>query len=182
MVELIAVLLREGFELWVVSASNVWSVRWMMLKGLAPLLRPHGIGSEGGIRPERVIGISTLLQDRGGRLYKDPLLTEESPGYASLRPQDLRRFTLTNRLHFPVPAYSGKVACLFDRIGGRPYLCAGDSPGDHAMLAYSRNRLWLARDDKPGYQATRAALPARAGSARWISQPVAGGERPAFRS
>jgi hypothetical protein len=170
MVELIAQLLRHQFDLWVVSAGNVWSMRWMILHGLNPLLRQLGL--DRGLRPEQLIGVATLLAGRNHRLYKDVILVRENPSYAALDPKTLATFRLTSRLQFPVPSYSGKVACLLDALGCRPYLCLGDSPGDHSMLTFSENRLWIARLDKPDYQQATANLLRKNGHAHWLFQPV----------
>lgn len=170
MIELLAELIRLRFEVWVVSASNVWSVRWMVLEALNPLLRERGVKT--GLRGDHVIGISCLLSDAKGGLYKDSLLARENEGYASLEKKVLARFRLTSRLHFPAPTYSGKVAAIFDALGRNPYLAAGDSPGDHPMLTVSENRLWIARVEKPGYlQATRE-LTRKTGAAGWLYQAV----------
>ena len=180
MVELVAELIRHRFDVWIVSASNVWSVRWMVLHELNPRLLQHGLTQ--GLRADHVIGISTLLTDRSGRLYKDALLVRNHPGYAALDEKILRSFRLTSRLQFPVPTYSGKIACIFDAIGGPPYLCAGDSPGDHPMLAYSRHRLWIARLEKPGYQKKLAELIRKTGSAGWMVQATRTKGEPGFVS
>jgi len=180
MVELVAELLRHRFDVWIVSASNVWSVRWMIREELNPRLRQRG--GKDMVRADRVIGVSTLLTDRRSRLYKDTLLVKENAGYAALDEKVLRRFRLTSRLQFPVPTYSGKIACILDAIGQRPYLCVGDSPGDHAMLAFSLNRLWIARLEKPGYQLKMAALIRRTGGAGWLVQPALAKDKPGFVS
>jgi hypothetical protein len=122
MIELIAELIRHRFEVWIVSASNVWSVRWMVLHELNPHLRRLGVRS--GLRADHVIGISTLLADRRGGLHKDAVLVKEDARYAALEEATLRRFRLTSRLQFPVPTYSGKIACILDLIGRPPYLCS----------------------------------------------------------
>lgn len=178
MVELIAELLRHAFDFWILSASNVWSVRWMMLNGLNPLLRKRGVRN--GVRADHVIGISTLLANAAGKLYKDPILVQENAGYARLDPAALRRFRLTSRLCFPVSTYSGKVAWIYDVIGRQPYLCAGDSPGDHPMLGFSEHRLWIARVEKAGYQKALVQLARRRGNEGWLVQPVASVDRPGF--
>src|SRR5262249_40061115 len=77
---------------------------------------------------------------------------------------------LTSRLEFPVPVYAGKVACLLDAVGCPPYLCVGDAPGDHRMLAYSENRLWIARLDKPAFQKATLTLLRNTGTERWMFQ------------
>jgi len=178
MVELLGELLRHEFAVWIVSASNVWSVRWMVLRALNPLLRARGLDT--GIQAERVIGISTLLTDQDERLYKDTLLVREHPGYAALDERTLGELWLTSRLQFPLPTYSGKVACIFDLIGRRPYLSAGDGPGDHAMMAISRHRLWIARQDKRRHQQAIASLIRQTGKAGWMIQAAQAGPAPAF--
>ena len=170
MVELIAELVRQRFDVWIVSASNVWTVRWMVLHELNPRLHAHG--ARRGLRADHVVGVSTLLTDRRGGLYKDALLVKADARYAALEEKSLQYFRLTSRLQFPVPTYSGKIACICDVIGRRPYLCAGDSPGDHPMLAFSEHRLWVARLEKPEFQKLTAKLIARTGAAGWLVQPT----------
>jgi hypothetical protein len=177
-VELIAELLRNEFAVWIVSASNVWSVRWMVKHGLNPLLRQHGIRR--GLLPDQVVGIATLLADAQGCLYKDAVLVKEDAAYAALDEARLGAFTLTSQLQFPVPTYSGKVACLWDCLGGQPYLAAGDSPGDLPMLSFSRHRLWIARLEKPNNQRALSEATWRARTGRWIIQPALCQRAPGF--
>src|SRR5262249_36819599 len=96
MVELIAHLLRAKYEIWIVSASNVWSVRWMVLYGLNPLLRKHGIRE--GLKPKHVIGVTTLLTDRLDRLYKDSVLLKQNSAYAAMHRKALKSIRLTRHL------------------------------------------------------------------------------------
>lgn len=170
MVELVAVLLRQGFAVWIVSASNVWSVRWMVQHQLNPALAD--LGYPEGIPPQQVVGVSPLLRDRKGQILKDRVLVRSDEGYARLEPARLSRFTLTGELDLPAPVYSGKVACLWDALRRPPWLAAGDSPGDLPMLAFAQHRLWLARLEKPAY--TAAMLEERRASHRgsWSFQPV----------
>ena len=179
-VELIALLKRQGFDVWIVSASNVWSVRWMVANGLNPRLRRWGINN--GLEPRKVIGVSTLLSDHARRLYKDSILVQENQSYAKLQKNELRKFTLTSRLHFPPPIYSGKVACILDAIGRRPWLCVGDSPGDHAMAEFSEHRLWLARLEKPGYQRTTVRRMKSCDGSPWMIQPLLAADGSGFVS
>lgn len=178
MVELIAVLLARRFDIWIVSASNVWSVRWMVLRALNPLLRARAGGRQ--IDAGKVVGVSTLLRDRSGRLHKDPVLLIAKPGYARLAGCLPGELTLTAKLHFPVPIYSGKVACIWERLGRAPYLGVGDSPGDHAMLAFCANRLWIARLEKPDYLRATISLRKRTGAERWVLQPTLVKQAPGF--
>jgi phosphoserine phosphatase len=178
MIELLAELIRHEFDVWIVSAGNVWSLRWMVLHALNPRLRERGL--KAGLAPDHVIGISTLLTDSAGRLYKDSLLVRENASYAALETQALGRFRLTSRLNFPVSAYSGKVACVFDALGRNPYLCVGDSPGDHAMMAVSQHRLWIGRLDKPGYQRRVQEFAQKTGQSGWLFQATLTGSAPGF--
>jgi phosphoserine phosphatase len=178
MVELLAALIVHRFDVWIVSASNAWSVRWMVLNVLNPQLAR--LGAPAGVSPDHVIGVSLMVRDRAGRLLKDPLLVREKPAYARLDATALRAVRLTPRLHLPVPVYSGKVACLWDVIGQPPYLAAGDSPGDLPMLGFAENRLWLARLEKPDY--TTAMLARCQGHApdSWAVQPTLVKASPGF--
>lgn len=169
-VELLAELIRQDFEVWVVSASNVWSVRVTVLEALNPLLLKHQAGAS--IRADHVIGISCLLADAEDRLYKDALLVREDPGYASLARQATNRFKLTSRLAYPLPTYSGKVACILDAIGRRPYLGVGDSQGDRAMLSVSQHQLWIAPHPEERHRAA-ARLVHSADDSGWpASKPL----------
>lgn len=171
MVELIAVLQRHRFAVWIVSASNVWSVRWMVLHVLNPRLRRLGVARD--VPPEQVIGVAPLLRDRRGCEFKDRVLVRTDAAYARLEPRVLAGRRLTTRLDQPVPVYAGKVACLWDALGRAPYLAAGDSPGDLPMLTFAKHRLWMARLEKPA--ATAAMRTVRAAAAlpeNWAVQPV----------
>jgi hypothetical protein len=148
MVELVAELLRLDYDIWIVSASNVWSVRWMVLNALNPLLRARGC--KRGLRADHVRGMACLLHDASGQFEKDVVLVREDKAYAALEERALKRFVLTSRFEFPLPMYSGKVAALWDAVGAAPYLAVGDSPGDRAMLEWSRHRLWIARAEQRG--------------------------------
>ena len=179
MVELIGAFLGHQFDVWVVSAGNVWSMRWMILRVLNPKLRELGISKQ--LRADHLLGVSTLLADRKDRLYKDALLVRDHPAYAALDENALATFRLTSRLQFPVPAYSGKVACLFDALGRNPYLCIGDSPGDLAMMAISQHRLWIARMERPYFQRKLLNL-IRKNGAHWMVQPTLTKGNPGFVS
>jgi hypothetical protein len=178
MVELIGQLLRHEFEVWIVSAGNVWSMRWMVLQTLNPKLRQLGVRE--GLRADHLLGVSTLLTDRKDRLYKDALLVRNHTGYAALDERVLGAFRLTSRLQFPVPAYSGKIACLFDALGRNPYLCVGDSPGDLPMMAISRHRLWIARMERPDFQRKLLSCIRKSGGANWMVQPALTKRNPGF--
>lgn len=180
MVELLAALLRHRFDIWIVSAGNVWSIRWMVQFLLNPSLRRLGVNH--GIQADHILGVSTLLADGKDRLYKDELLVRDHAGYAALDERALGSFRLTSRLQFPVPTYSGKLACVFDAIGRSPYLYVGDSPGDHAMLESSENRLWIARLEKPAYQQAALSLVRKTGRPGWMVQATLTRTAPGFVS
>lgn len=167
MVELLAELVRQQYDVWVVSASNVWSVRWMVLHGLNPILRERKVAR--GIPADHVIGISTILADDQQGWYKDSILVRENRGYASLSEKTIGGFRLTSRLQFPLAAYSGKVACILDAIGRRPYLGVGDGPGDRAMLDASEHQMWIARHREDTQRVT-ATLSRSARGAGWPTQ------------
>ncbi len=177
-VELIAELVRLRFDVWIISASSVWSVRWMVLHALNPLLYQRGL--KGGLPASHVVGISTLLADHQGRLYKDALLVREDDQYAAMAEEALARFRLTSRLQFPVPTYSGKIATVFDELERNPYLAVGDSPNDHAVMQISRHRLWIARLEKPVFQRATRELIRKAGGNGWLIQPVLTRSAPGF--
>ena len=170
MVELLVQLLQHHFDVWIVSASNAWSVRWMVIHALNPRLLE--CGAPNGLRADHVVGISTLLADRKDRLYKDSVLVRESEAYARLETGAVNKFRLTGQLHYPVPTYSGKIAVIYDVLGRTPYLVAGDSPGDLPMLSTGRHRLWIKRLNKPAYQKTAAEWFRRADRNHWIMQSV----------
>jgi len=178
MVELMAELLRHRFEPWIVSAGNVWSIRWMILHALNPMLRRLGVTR--GLRSENIIGVSTLLADRRDQLFKDTLLVRDNKKYAALDERTLASFRLTSRLQFPVSVYSGKVACILDTIGASPFLCIGDSPGDYPMMGISQNCLWIARLEKPNFQQSLAAHFRRNGKMKWMIQSTLTGQDAGF--
>jgi hypothetical protein len=180
MVELLAMLLHHGFAVWIVSASNVWSVRHLVLRELNPRLRRRGCRR--GVPPEQVIGVAPLVRDRWERELKDRVLVRTRAGYARLEPSALRGLRLTAQLDEPVPVYAGKVACLWDTLGRAPYLAAGDSPGDLPLLAFAQHRLWLAREGKPAYTAALEACRCRHAPEQWLVQPVRAGDQPGFVS
>jgi hypothetical protein len=83
-------------------------------------------------------------------------------------------------MQYPVPIYSGKISVIWDAIGRRPYLAVGDSPGDHPMLAYSENRLWIARLEKPDYQKAALRMFQDMEPGAWSIQPVLCRHSPSF--
>ncbi|MHC4504381.1 MAG: HAD family hydrolase, partial [Planctomycetota bacterium] len=181
MVDLVGALLRNGYDVYVVSASNVWTVRWMVTKQLNALMRAED--AETPLVPaDHVIGVSVLLRDtRTGRLYKDQLLVKENKAYADLEAGELANYKLTTRIAPPLSGYFGKVANIMKHVSlERPFLIAGDSPNDHPMLAWAENRLWMARLEKRAYQEKTAALMGTSLPGRWFVQPVLYKASPGF--
>lgn len=169
MVELVGELLRFGYDVWVISASNVWSIRWMVTHVLNKKLKQKGIDKS--VKPEQVIGISTLLSGPDERLYKDNFLSRENHEYAHMYTEILNQFTLTSHIVPPMSSYYGKAANVMQWIKTKPYLVAGDSSNDHAMLAMAENKLWITRVERPSYQAQIIKL-VRRNSNSWMLQPV----------
>lgn len=181
MVDLIGVLLKSGMEVYVVSASNIWSVRWMVCKVLNPRIQElHG--EDLAIPPEHVIGISTLLLDtRSGRLERDHLLVRSNPAYAQLDPEELHHYQLTSTIDFPVSSYHGKVArILRDVSRQRPLMVVGDSPNDFAMLGWGEHRLWIARLEKASYQQQFLDFLEHTPEGQTLIQPALNSKAPGF--
>jgi len=150
MVELVGRLLEHGYEIWVVSASNVWSVRWMLCTVLNTLLKDKGF--TGTIKPENVIGMSPLIKGSDNRYYKDRFLVNANARYANLCPEELDTFTLSTQLTLPAAEHFGKVANIMQWVKKKPYLVAGDSPNDLPMLCHGEHALWVAKLDYPKAQ------------------------------
>lgn len=177
MLELLGELLRLKYDIWVVSASNTWSVRWTVNNVLNPMLRERAAG--GSMNPAQVIGVALLLTRSDGSLLKDSVLVREIPGYTHLLPQVVADLRLSPWLQYPAPTYSGKIAVIWDHLGRNPYLACGDSPGDLPMLAFSQNRLWVRRIDKPRYfESMQQAHRSTGGN--WLVQPVRTRPDPGF--
>jgi len=179
MVELIGVLLKHNYDVWVISSSNSWSVRWMLLKALNEQLK--NLDFDKLLLPTRVMGISTLLKGPDSKLYKDGFLVWENPKYAELDPLVLSKYVLSALVVPPVTASYGKVAEIMQWIGRPPYIVAGDSFGDIPMLQYAQNRLWLARLEHPQIQEYVAPLTIRKQEQHtWMIQPTLYKQSPGF--
>lgn len=166
MIELLSELLQNGYKVWIFSASNAWSVRWVVTRILNPELVRRGAGP--GIPPEQVVGITSLLRAVDGELSKDVVLVREDAAYARLEETAVSQWQISPLLQFPVPTYSGKVGLIWEALGRAPYFGAGDSPGDLSMLSFCEHRLWVHRRGKDAYR--RAMLERRKPdeAERWI--------------
>lgn len=159
MVELLGSLALAGVRCYIVSATNVWTVRWTVRDQLNPLLARR-FGPETTIPPERVLGLSLLLRDRmTGAYATDLYLVSRDEAYAGLDPERLDRYVLAPFFIGPMTTYGGKVGAVVQHIGTeRPLLAAGDSLNDVSLLRYARNRLWIARLDRPDLHERAAVL------------------------
>lgn len=183
MVDLVGVLLKNDFDVYFASASNVWTVRWMVTKNLLPMVQElHGKNLN--IAGDHVLGVNVLLKDkRTGLIYKDPLLVKENKAYANSDLKELANYELTTQVNYPLTGYFGKVANILKFVSlERPFLIAGDSPNDHPMLNWSENRLWITRLEKKGYQEKTAKLMENSLSGEWLVQPVLYKKAPGFVS
>lgn len=169
MLELVRELRKAHYDVWVVSASNVWSVRWMATQYL-------------GIDADHVVGINTLLEGPENKLYKDQFLMLENSKYAQQNLQELSHYKLTTHMVYPMSASYGKAAAILERIGKRPYLIAGDSPNDHGMLSIAQNKLWIKRMGKADYWRLTQALMQTTTPSSWMVQDTSTGQSPGFQS
>lgn len=181
MVDLLGLLLKNRYDVYVVSASNVWTVRWMVTQKLNPLIQAKH-GNNIAIAPGHVLGVNVLLRDkRTGMLYKDPVLIGENPAYSRLDAEELTNYELTSQVVYPLTGYFGKVANILKYISlERPFLIAGDSPNDLPMLNRARYRLWLARLEKKDYQDKVIAQINDSLPGKWFLQPVLYKNSPGF--
>ncbi|PVZ70528.1 HAD family hydrolase [Pelagibaculum spongiae] len=181
MVELYGTLIKNGYDVYVCSASNVWTVRWMVLENLNPVLEAQ-FGEGIKIAADHVIGVSVLLMDkRDGQLYKDPLLVKSNSEYASLNKKELANYQLTSQIVYPITGYFGKVANIMKYISKeRPFLIGGDSPNDLPMLDFAENRLWIARLEKMEYQERLTVQAQQSMPGNWLVQPVLYKKSPGF--
>jgi phosphoserine phosphatase len=110
MVELYGVLLSNGYDVYVMSASNVHTVRYIVKNYLNPQIR-KSFGEKLGVAPDHVLGVSLLMNDdRTGELVKDPYLVKENKKYADLDEKELSHYHLTNQICYPMTGYFGKLA------------------------------------------------------------------------
>lgn len=179
MVELIGAFLKKGYRVYIVSASNVWSVRWMVT-ALNKKLAEKGYTKF--IKLEDVIGVSTLLQDKKGVLHKDMPLALSDKKYVNLDRKILNKFSLTTQINYPLTGYYGKVANIMKWVGEKPYFVAGDSPNDHPMLKFSLHKLWIARLEKSDYQRKTLGIIRNTSSENWMIQPTLYKKSPGFVS
>lgn len=180
MVELVGELLDHGYDVWVVSASNVLMVRWAMMKVFNQLLEEQGFS--GRVLSDHIIGMSALLQDEQGNLFKDYPLVNNDKGYQEMDGEALKRYQLTSILVPPITAYSGKVAAIMERIGCYPYLGVGDSLSDHPFLKRSFHKLWMAKLESWELQQDAVESIGNEDKQSWMVQPVLSKKAPCLVS
>jgi len=105
--QLIRALERAGVDVWIVSASNRWTVEVFAQRAF-------------GVAPQRVLGNQLYRQSAAGQ----PLRLCESPS-------DL----LGSTTCLPVVYRQGKVDIIRQEVGQRPALAFGDTTTDFEMLA-----------------------------------------------
>lgn len=172
MVDLLGLLSTRGVQVYVVSASNLWTVRWVIRNALNPLLAER-YGPAACLPPERVFGMALLLcDDRTGRLHTDAALLQSDPEYASLSVGETAHYTLTPHLVPPLTTGAGKVAAVLHHITDGPvWLAAGDSLNDLPLLRHARHRLWIERREPSPHPGDT-----------WLVQPARIGASPGFTS
>lgn len=152
--ELLVLLHRFEFDIKIITASNVWSVRKIIFEEVNPLLEKLNIdqyNNTPGISSENIIGMEVLLKNRhDGHLRKDKHLLSEIPGYADLDDSVMDEWLLSSSLNFPVTAYEGKPAAYYKHFGTeQPLFCFGDTTSDIDLLKMAEQPIWLARMENP---------------------------------
>lgn len=185
MIDLIGNLILKEYDIYFVSGSNSWTIRYMTTKELPKLLKQK-FGKNLKIKPENVIGVNTLIKDkRNGKLYKDYFLVKENKKYAEMNEDELKNYELTNQLVSPLSGFDGKTANIMSYICQnyeRPFLALGDSSGDFSMLNYAENRIWFARMENNQYQKDIAEIIKKTDKNTWFIQPVLTKENAGFVS
>ena len=180
MMELVAQFIKNDYDVWVISASNAWTIRWMVAQAVNHKLKAYGV--QKGIEPSHVIGITTLLSGPEGKLYKDSFLALENSNYAALDKTELQKYVLTSHLVQPMSSHFGKAANILQWIQKTPYFVAGDSPNDHGMLPMGTHKLWIARLESPKYQEETLNLAKKTQFSSWLFQPTLIKDSPGFVS
>ena len=183
MANLLGTLIKNKIGVYIISASNVWSVRWLVINKLNPILKEK-FGNDVFLQPDHVIGISVLLRDkRNGMLYKDPLLVKTNKKYAEMDIDELNNYELTTKIAYPLSGYYGKVANVLKFVTfGRPLLAGGDSSNDFPMLNFAENRLFITRLDKLNYQKELVDVAKNSLPGKWLLQPSLNKITPGFVS
>ena len=171
MVDLVRAARSGGADVWVVSASNPWSVRSAIANHYNPALTRAGCNP---IPMENIIGLDVALIDRGGREVSDRDLVRNDRDYAEFNPGRLKELTLSSKIREPAPIFEGKATICSMLLDSEPLLAAGDSRSDFPMLERAQYKLFLSLPTK---LALRDEVSTRAASdAGWLIQPLSAGE------
>jgi len=123
--ELYRALMRNGIEVYVVSAASEELVRMVMTDPR------YGYN----VKPENVIGVSLLLKDRQTDTFTTArkLITEKR-----YRPLELLEHEMTATLWAPMPWYEGKQAAIHTYVHPwkKPILVAGDTPDSDGPMFF----------------------------------------------
>jgi len=157
--ELVNALQENGIEVFFVSAALEELVRMVACDP------QYGLN----IKPENVIGVSTLLKDRTtSEITTARLQIKQGHFFDEVYPKEKHMaMELTPTLWSPNTMYYGKVWAIKDYIHPvqRPIIVAGDSPNDHPMLfeadEFQGIKLWINRKEKY-WEATKVARKERA--------------------
>lgn len=177
MVDLYGCLIKNGFNVHVTSASDVWTVRWMAMKVLNPALAAK-FGPDVQLPVDHVMGIQFMLRNnKTGELHDDSRLiradTPEARAYQALDPQALDSYTITN-INSEIPTDdAGKPANVREWVTlDTPALVAGDSQGDFENFTNAENKLFIARLTEPTIESAAVTQYVQDDPATWIVQPT----------
>lgn len=174
-VDLIGNLILNGYDVYFISGSNSWTIRYMTTIALPKLLKEK-FKKDLKIKPENVLGVNTLIKDkRTGKLYKDYFLTKENKKYAQFDQEEIKNYEITNQLVSPLTGFDGKTINAMSYIckyGEKPFLVLGDSSGDYSLLRFAENRIWFARMESYEYQSKVMKIINETDKKKWIIQPV----------
>jgi hypothetical protein len=159
-IELINKLNENGIEVYVVTAAHEELVRMVVSDPKYKI----------NVKPENVIGVTTLLKDRETNEVTTARLQIEKGHFfdEEYTKEDHYKKEMTPYIWSPNTMYVGKMAAIKDYIHPvkKPILVAGDAPSDHWMLFesdYSKGgvKVWVNRKEKY-WKKTQEAMAERA--------------------
>lgn len=155
MINLIGNLLLNAFNVYIVSATNTWTVRHIVINQLNKILKEK-FKKDIKIKSENVYGINTLIKDmRTGELNKDFNLLKQNQKYKDMEIDEISNYMITSQITLPVSTFDGKAELIKKYIlkdNEKPLLIAGDSPNDIPMLKLAEHKLWIQRTEKNEYE------------------------------
>lgn len=154
-IDLIGKLLINNFNVYIVSASNTWIVRYIVINQLNKILNEK-FKKNIKISSENIYGVSTLIKDkRSGSLNKDINLLKQNQKYKNMDLEELDNYILTSHITYPVSTFEGKAEIIKKYIlknNEKAFLTVGDSPNDIPMLKLADYKLWIQRTEKEEYK------------------------------